>query len=104
MASALPTTRDDGRESPRSSRAVSAAAGQAMRVEAAHRALLAESPDRIQPFLKAANRWALVAFEGAGLPTGFHLAAAEICERLACFKDQTEPVLTVAKVVQALRD
>src|SRR4030095_2747004 len=43
-------------------------------------------------------------FEGAGLPTGFHLAAAEICERLACFKDQTEPVLTVAKVVQALRD
>ena len=44
------------------------------------------------------------AFEGAGLPTGFHLAAAEICERLACFKDQTEPVLTVAKVVQALRD
>jgi len=44
------------------------------------------------------------AFEGAGLPTGFHLAAAEICARLACFKDQTEPVLTVAKVVQALRD
>src|SRR4029434_3947531 len=35
------------------------------------------------------------AFEAAGLPTGFHLAAAEICERLACFKDQTEPVLTV---------
>jgi 3-hydroxyisobutyrate dehydrogenase-like beta-hydroxyacid dehydrogenase len=44
------------------------------------------------------------AFEAAGLPTGFHLAAAEICERLACFKDQTEPALTVAKVVQALRD
>jgi 3-hydroxyisobutyrate dehydrogenase-like beta-hydroxyacid dehydrogenase len=44
------------------------------------------------------------AFEAAGLPTGFHLAAAEICEQLACFKDQTEPALTVAKVVQALRD
>jgi len=44
------------------------------------------------------------AFEAAGLPGGFHLAAAEICERLAGFKDQTEPALTVAKVVQALRD
>jgi 3-hydroxyisobutyrate dehydrogenase-like beta-hydroxyacid dehydrogenase len=44
------------------------------------------------------------AFEAAGLPTGFHLAAAEICEQLACFKDQTEPALTVAKVVQALHD
>ena len=44
------------------------------------------------------------AFEAARLPGGFHLAAAEICERLACFKDQTEPALTVAKVVQALRD
>ena len=32
------------------------------------------------------------AFAAAGLPTGFHEAAAEICERFACFKDQTEPV------------
>jgi hypothetical protein len=44
------------------------------------------------------------AFESAGLPTGFHLAAAEICERFACFKDQTEPVLTVAQVMRALQD
>jgi 3-hydroxyisobutyrate dehydrogenase-like beta-hydroxyacid dehydrogenase len=44
------------------------------------------------------------AFEVAGLPTGFHQAAAEICERFTCFKDQTQPALTVTKVVQALRD
>ncbi|HKY07853.1 MAG TPA: DUF1932 domain-containing protein [Candidatus Binatia bacterium] len=44
------------------------------------------------------------AFQRAGLPTGFHQAAAEICERFACFKDQTQPPLTVDKVVQALRD
>ncbi|MGH7855020.1 MAG: DUF1932 domain-containing protein [Candidatus Binatia bacterium] len=44
------------------------------------------------------------AFESAGLPTGFHRAAAEICDRFVCFKDQTEPALTVAKVVQALQD
>ena len=44
------------------------------------------------------------AFENAGLPGGFHLAAAEICERLACFKDQTEPPLTIAEAMRALND
>ena len=42
------------------------------------------------------------AFENAGLPGGFHLAAAEICERFACFKDQTEPPLSMANVMEAL--
>lgn len=41
-------------------------------------------------------------FEAAGLPTGFHNAAAEICERLAPFKDRTDPAPTVAAVVDAL--
>lgn len=44
------------------------------------------------------------AFESAGLPNGFHNAAAAICERFTRFKDQTEPPLTVTAVVQALRD
>jgi 3-hydroxyisobutyrate dehydrogenase-like beta-hydroxyacid dehydrogenase len=44
------------------------------------------------------------AFESAGLSGGFHLAAAELCERLVRFKDQTEPPLSVAAVVPALRD
>jgi 3-hydroxyisobutyrate dehydrogenase-like beta-hydroxyacid dehydrogenase len=44
------------------------------------------------------------AFESAGLPPGFHQAAAEICERFAAFKDQTEPAPTVAEVLQALQD
>jgi hypothetical protein len=30
-------------------------------------------------------------FREAGLPGGFHEAAAEVFERLAAFKDQTEP-------------
>jgi hypothetical protein len=30
-------------------------------------------------------------FEGAGMPGGFHRAAAEVYERLEAFKDQTEP-------------
>jgi 3-hydroxyisobutyrate dehydrogenase-like beta-hydroxyacid dehydrogenase len=42
------------------------------------------------------------AFESAGLPSGFHHTAAEIYQRLAPFKDATEPVPTVAAVVQAL--
>lgn len=42
------------------------------------------------------------AFETAGLPGGFHFAAAEISDRLACFKDQTEPGPTVAEVLQRL--
>ena len=42
------------------------------------------------------------AFENAGLPGGFHSAAAELCERFACFKDQTEPPLTMSNVTQAL--
>ena len=44
------------------------------------------------------------AFESAGVPGGFHVAAAQICERFACFKDQTEPPLTVAQALKALRD
>lgn len=41
-------------------------------------------------------------FEAAGLPTGFHNAAAEICARLAPFKDQTDPPPTVSAVIEAL--
>ena len=44
------------------------------------------------------------AFKSAGLSTGFHLAAAEICERLVCFKDQTDPALTVPTVLEAFHD
>jgi len=43
-------------------------------------------------------------FAAAGLPTGFHNAAAEICARLAPFKDRTDPPPTVAAVIDALRD
>jgi len=43
------------------------------------------------------------AFQAAGLPSGFHNAAAEVSERLACFKDQSEPPLTVATVLEQLR-
>jgi len=42
------------------------------------------------------------AFKGAGLPPGFHSAAAEVSERLACFKDQTEPGPTVPAVLERL--
>jgi len=42
------------------------------------------------------------AFEAAGLPKGFHLAVAQLCERLACFKDQTDPAPTVATVIDIL--
>lgn len=42
------------------------------------------------------------AFRLAGLPPGFHNAAAEVCERLACFKDQTDPGPAVADVVNTL--
>ncbi len=42
-------------------------------------------------------------FRAAGLPGGFHLAAAEVCERLAPFKDRTNPPPTITEVVNALR-
>jgi 3-hydroxyisobutyrate dehydrogenase-like beta-hydroxyacid dehydrogenase len=41
-------------------------------------------------------------FESAGLPRGFHDTAASIYERLAPFKDCTEPRPTVAAVVEAI--
>jgi hypothetical protein len=41
-------------------------------------------------------------FEAVGLPTGFHDAAADIYERLAPFKDCTDPPPTVAAVIDAL--
>jgi hypothetical protein len=43
------------------------------------------------------------AFENAGLPGGFHKAAAEVCERLDAFKDRTDPAPTIAEVIDALR-
>jgi len=43
------------------------------------------------------------AFKSAGLPSGFHSAAAEVSERLASFKDQTDPGPTVAAVLDQLR-
>jgi 3-hydroxyisobutyrate dehydrogenase-like beta-hydroxyacid dehydrogenase len=43
------------------------------------------------------------AFNAAGLPSGFHSAAAEVSARLACFKDQTDPAPTVAAVLDRLR-
>jgi 3-hydroxyisobutyrate dehydrogenase-like beta-hydroxyacid dehydrogenase len=44
------------------------------------------------------------AFESAGLPSGFYQAAAQVCERFARFKDQTEPTVTVATALDALRN
>ena len=41
-------------------------------------------------------------FEAAGLPGGFHLAAAEVYRRLEDFKDVTAPP-SLAQVAQALR-
>jgi 3-hydroxyisobutyrate dehydrogenase-like beta-hydroxyacid dehydrogenase len=43
------------------------------------------------------------AFEKAGLPGGFHKAAAELCERLESFKDRTDPAPTIAEVIETLR-
>ena len=42
-------------------------------------------------------------FEAAGLPAGFHNAAAEVCQRLAPFKDQTDPAPAIADVIDKLR-
>ena len=42
-------------------------------------------------------------FEAAGLPGGFHNAAADICERLASFKDCNDPPPTINAVVDTLR-
>jgi 3-hydroxyisobutyrate dehydrogenase-like beta-hydroxyacid dehydrogenase len=43
-------------------------------------------------------------FRAAGLPGGFHLAAAEICQRLSLFKDQTDPAPSLPAVVTAIRE
>ena len=42
------------------------------------------------------------AFKSAGLPGGFHDAAAELCQQLVCFKDQTDPPPSIASVLQVL--
>lgn len=41
-------------------------------------------------------------FEVTGLPAGFHNAAAEVCQRLASFKDQTDPAPAIADVIDKL--
>jgi 3-hydroxyisobutyrate dehydrogenase-like beta-hydroxyacid dehydrogenase len=42
------------------------------------------------------------AFKSAGLPGGFYDAAAELCQQLVFFKDQTDPPPSVASVLQVL--
>ena len=42
-------------------------------------------------------------FKAAGLPGGFHMAAAEICQRLTPFKDQTDPAPTLPAAVGVIR-
>ena len=42
-------------------------------------------------------------FEAAGLPAGFHDAAAELWERLAPFKDQTDPAPAITDIIDTLR-
>jgi hypothetical protein len=42
-------------------------------------------------------------FETAGLTPDFHNAAADIWERLAPFKDRTDPPPTLEAVIDALR-
>jgi 3-hydroxyisobutyrate dehydrogenase-like beta-hydroxyacid dehydrogenase len=42
-------------------------------------------------------------FEAAGLPAGFHNAAADLYERLAPFKDRADPPPAITAVVDALR-
>ena len=42
------------------------------------------------------------AFKTAGLPSGFHQAAADLCARLARFKDMTEPPLPIGAVINEL--
>ena len=41
-------------------------------------------------------------FEAAGLPAGFHKAAADVYSRLAPFKDRTDPGPEVKEVLDAL--
>ena len=86
LASTSPTTRIEtppveGR--PRSS--APAAADVPTRLESAHRELLAETDSRIHPFLKAAHRSGIVAFEGGGrsdaadrLAVGVYVAAVVV--------------------------
>ena len=42
-------------------------------------------------------------FAAAGLTPGFHDAAADIWERLAPFKDRTDPPPTLEEIIDALR-
>ena len=42
-------------------------------------------------------------FETAGLPAGFHNAAAELWARLAPFKDQADPLPAITDVIDSLR-
>ena len=43
------------------------------------------------------------AFGKAGLPGGFHKAAAELCARLESFKDRTDPAPTIEEVIARIR-
>jgi 3-hydroxyisobutyrate dehydrogenase-like beta-hydroxyacid dehydrogenase len=69
--------------------------------------LLRES-DAVPPKVRKAWRWVAemeeiaASFEAAGLPGGFHHAAAEIYERLAAFKDAPAPP-SLEEITAALR-
>ncbi len=85
LASTSPTTPIETVPSEGRSLRAPAAADVPARLESAHRELLAETDSRIHPFLKAAHRSGIVAFEGGGrsdaadrLAVGVYVAAVVV--------------------------
>ena len=66
MASLVKTEGGTADTARKGSSAASSAPSAALRLETAHRMLLAEAEPRVHLFLRTAHRWALVSFEGAG--------------------------------------
>jgi signal transduction histidine kinase len=85
MSSLVRTTDRGERADQRAALVVPAPSGGAARLESAHRKLLADAEPRVHPFLKAAHRSALTAFEGGGrsdaadrLAVGLYVAAVVV--------------------------
>src|SRR6187551_3069858 len=108
MASLARTGHGDARADGRPRLVVPAQHDGAARLESAHRTLLSDAETRVQPYLKAAQRVAAAAYEGAGatdaadrLATGLYIGTVVASLAAEGELDSTDAQIAVATLAEA---
>ena len=107
MASLVKTEGGTAGAAGKDSSALTSAPSAGLRLETAHRMLLAEAEPRVHLFLRTAHRWALVSFEGAGktdaadrLAVGVYVASVVVALAVEGELDAADVKVAVATLAE----